>query len=67
MKKMLGIWYNKDYNMFTIFDLNFCDCGNHVCKSLLRGDTKEGILKSLSEAMENLKPSPSVTSKKEGL
>lgn len=49
---MIGIDYSLKWEMWMIYELDFCRCGNHVCKSILRGDTKEVVLEELKKMME---------------
>ena len=56
MQKMLGICYDGGNKMWLVCNLTMCDCGGHVCKDVIRGDTAENILKELKGMMERIKP-----------
>jgi len=53
MKGMLGLTYEPKYRIWMIYDLKLCSCGNHVCKSLIVGGTKEKVLHEIQEMMKN--------------
>lgn len=49
---MLGIDYNKKNKLWVVFDLNICECGNHVCKTLVRGNPNlDTILEYIKQSL----------------
>ena len=52
--KFLGIRKSDMKNTFPkdaweVWEIEFCKCGNHACKTLIRVDTKEEIIKMMEK------------------
>lgn len=45
--EILGIEYDSKNNLVMLLKLDICSCGTHMHKLLIRGDTKENILKAI--------------------
>lgn len=51
--KLLGIKISESPNIqkgaWEVWEIEFCKCGNHACRTLVKVDTKENILKMLEK------------------
>ena len=51
---MIGIDYDKKYKIWMVYDVRFCECHNHLFKTMIRGDTAENIILELQKLMEKV-------------
>ena len=55
MGTMIGLKYNKKYEMWEIWNLKSCECGNHICKEFIYGSSLEDCLNKIKKDLNSSK------------
>jgi len=54
-EKGLAFTYNKKQDFWELWQITFCNCGVHACKSFLRAGTLENMVKEIKASSEERK------------